>query len=84
MYLGLLIPACILSGLTGIVSFILYVRYRMQPRDEKDTAGRNAWLDRQEGKYQQIHLISLTLLVLFGVLILVILSHRYNQPQINY
>jgi hypothetical protein len=89
VYLDLLIPASILSALVTIVSFFLYVRYRMHPRrEEGDTDGnadqQNARLDRQEGKYRQIHFISLALFVLFGVLILIELSHRYNQPRISY
>jgi hypothetical protein len=93
MYQGLLISACIPSGLVSIVSFFLYVHYRMRPRKEegdgqeqekKGTDRQNAWLDRQEGKYRQLHFVSLALFVLFGVLILVELSHRYNQPRISY
>lgn len=83
MYLGLVITACILSGIVTIVSFFLYIRFRMHPRwDEGDP--RNARLERQEERYQQIHFISLALFVLLGVLILVNLSHRYNPPRINY
>jgi NhaP-type Na+/H+ or K+/H+ antiporter len=85
MYLDLVIPACVLSGFVSIVTFFLYVRYRMHPRGEEEgTDQENARLERQEGKYQQIHFISLALFVLFGVLILIELSHRYNQPRITY
>ena len=72
MYLDLLIPASILSALVTIVSFFLYVRYRMN------------YQEKQELQYRQLHFISLALFVLFGVLILVELSHRYNQPRISY
>lgn len=72
MYLDLLIPACILSGLVAVVSFFLYVHYRMNFRE------------KEEQRYRQIHFISLALFVLFGVLLLIELSHRYNQPQISY
>lgn len=72
MYLDLLIPACVFSGVVSIVSFFLYVHYRMN------------FQEKQEGKYQQMHFISLALFVIFGVLILIELSHRYNQPRISY
>ena len=72
MYLHLLIPACILSGVVAIISFVFYVRHRMHYREV------------QEERYKQIHFISLLLFVLFGVLILIELSHRYNQPRIYY
>ncbi|HET6254093.1 MAG TPA: hypothetical protein VFE32_08470 [Puia sp.] len=72
MYLDLLIPACILSGVVTIISFFLYVRHRMGFRE------------KEEQRYRQIHFISLALFVLFGVLILIELSHRYNQPRIYY
>jgi hypothetical protein len=85
VYLGLLIPACILCGVVTIVSFFLYIRYRMKPRSEEEDAGQdNARLERQEQRYRQTHFISLALFVLFGVLILIELSHRYNPPRINY
>jgi threonine/homoserine/homoserine lactone efflux protein len=72
VYLDLLIPACILSGLVAVVSFFLYVHYRMNFRE------------KEEQRYRQIHFISLALFVLFGVLLLIELSHRYNLPQISY
>ena len=92
MYIAVLIATSILCGVVSVVSFFLYVRYRMRPRaekekaneEEKDTGSDNCELDRLEQRYQQIHFISLALFVLFGVLILVYLSHRYNPPRINY
>lgn len=87
MYLGLLIPVCIICGVVSVVTFFLYIRYRMRPRaedGEEDAAPRNALLDRLEQRYQHIHFISLALFVLFGVLILVYLWHRYNPPLITY
>lgn len=68
-----MIAASIVCGVVSVVSFLLYVRYRMRPGAEL-----------QEQRYQQIHFISLALFVLFGVLILVDLSHRYNPPRITY
>jgi hypothetical protein len=57
----------------------------MKPRSEEDDAGqRNARLERREQRYQQTHFISLVLFVLFGVLILIEMSHRYNPPRIDY
>ena len=92
-----MIPACIVSGVVSVVSFFLYIRYRMRPRAEEDvvdltnpvgTIGGgdtgNAELERKEQRYQQIHFISLALFVLFGVLILVYLSHLYNPARITY
>jgi Ca2+/Na+ antiporter len=80
-----MISACIFSGIVSIVCFVLYVRYRMHPRREDgDGEQQNARLDHQEQRYHQVHFISLALFVLFGVLLLVELSHRYNQPQIRY
>ncbi|HUB60932.1 MAG TPA: hypothetical protein VL978_09530 [Puia sp.] len=72
MYLSLLTAACVLCAVVTIVSFILYVRYRMNFRE------------KEEQRFQQVHFISLALFVLFGVLILIELSHRYNQPRIFY
>ena len=72
MYLALLISGCISSGVVTIVSFFLYVRNRMKFRE------------KEEQRYRQVHFISLALFVLFGVLILIELSHRYNQPRITY
>jgi hypothetical protein len=40
--------------------------------------------EKEEQRYRQIHFISLALFVLFGVLLLIELSHRYNLPQISY
>jgi hypothetical protein len=72
MYLDLLIPACVVSGVVSVVSFFLYVHYRMNFRE------------KAEQRYRQIHFTSLALFVLFGVLLLIELSHRYNQPRIYY
>jgi len=59
-----MIIACIASALVTIVTFILYVRARLTGRE------------RLESRYQAIHFITLALFVLFGVLILVHLSHK--------
>jgi len=72
VYLNLLITGCVCSGIVSIASFFLYVRSRMQYREEK------------ERRFQQVHFSSLALFVVFGVLILIELSHRYNPPRIRY
>lgn len=72
MYLPLLIPACVLCGIVTVVSFFLYVRNRMYFRE------------KEEQRYRQVHFISLALFVLLGVLLLIELSHRYNQARIDY
>lgn len=60
------IVACIGNAIVTIIAFILYVKARL------------AELDKQEKKYQSLHFITLTLFVLFGVLILIHLSNRLN------
>ena len=83
-----MIIACVASALVTIVSFFLYVRARLTVRemppggDEKTHAQRLAVLDRREKRYQSIHFITLSLFVLFGVLILVHLSHKLNSGMI--
>jgi hypothetical protein len=72
VYLNLLITGCVLSGVVTVVSFFGYVRNRMQYREDK------------ERRFQQVHFSSLVLFVVFGVLILIELSHRYNPPRIRY
>jgi Na+/H+ antiporter NhaC len=77
---------CILSAITTIVSFLLYVRARMAERkDEYSGDGHlqhNGALDRKERSYQSIHFISLLIFVALGVFILVRLSDKLNGvPQ---
>jgi cytochrome bd-type quinol oxidase subunit 2 len=60
------IAACIGNAIVTIVAFLLYVKARL------------AGLDKQEKKYQSMHFITLSLFVLFGVLILIHLSNRLN------
>lgn len=60
------IVACIGNAIVTIVAFFLYVKARM------------AELDKKEKKYQSLHFITLSLFVLFGVLILIHLSNRLN------
>ena len=80
--------ACISSALVTIVSFFLYIKTRLTIRemppdgDENIHAERLAELDRRETRYQSIHFITLALFVLFGVLILVHLSHKLNSGTI--
>ena len=83
-----MIIACVANALVTIVSFFLYVRTRLTVRemppggDEKTHARRLAVLDQREKRYQSIHFITLSLFVLFGVLILVHLSHKLNSGTI--
>jgi hypothetical protein len=80
--------ACISSALVTIVSFFLYIKTRLTIRemppggDEKAHVERLTELDRRETRYQSIHFITLALFVLFGVLILVHLSHKLNSGTI--
>jgi cytochrome bd-type quinol oxidase subunit 2 len=60
------VVACIGNAIITIVTFFLYVKARL------------AELEKQEKKYQSLHFITLTLFVLFGVLILIHLSNRLN------
>lgn len=84
MYLTSIIIACISSALVTVVTFFLYVRTRLAIREmPPDTTieehdERLARLDRLERRYQAIHFITLALFLLFGVLILVHLSHEVN------
>ncbi len=85
MYLTLLIIACIASAIVTIVTFFLYIRTRLAVRERPHGASqekhseRLARLDRLEGLYQAIHFITLAVFILFGVLILVHLSHAAND-----
>jgi hypothetical protein len=77
---------CILSAITTILSFLLYVRARMAVRKDEhsgdDYRQHNAALDRKERAYQSIHFISLLIFVALGVFILVQLSGKLNGvPQ---
>ena len=73
---------CILSAITTIGSFILYIRTRMAARDEQPghTAEqhirRMTELDSREQRYQTIHFITLFIFVVLGVLILIQLSAK--------
>ena len=60
------IVACIGNAIVTIIAFFLYVKVRLSNKDE------------QEKKYQSLHFITLALFVLFGVLILIVLSNRLN------
>jgi cytochrome bd-type quinol oxidase subunit 2 len=60
------IVACIGNALVTIITFFLYVKNRL------------AYQEKKEKKYQSIHFITLSLFVLFGVLILIHLSNRLN------
>lgn len=71
----LYIIACIANGIVSIVFFFLYVKTRLADRTE---AANHALLDKKEKQYQSIHFITLSLFVLFGVLILIHLSNRLN------
>lgn len=73
---------CILSAVTTIGSFVLYIRARTAARDEypghtpEQHARRLAELDRREQRYQTLHFITLFVFFLLGVLILIQLSNR--------
>ena len=58
------------NALVTIIAFFQYVRFRMANRPDL------------EKKWQSIHFATLALFVLFGVLILVQLSHRLNTKVI--
>lgn len=79
-----MVAVCLVNGVITIISFLLYVKTRMADRsadprfDEAAQVRRLAELDRKESRYQTIHFITLFLFVLFGVLILIRLSHRLN------
>jgi small-conductance mechanosensitive channel len=78
------IIACIGNAIVTIVAFFLYVKARLADRTEarhSTEAGHAASLtelDKKEKKYQSLHFITLSLFVLFGVLILIHLSNRLN------
>ncbi len=78
------IVACIGNAIVTIVTFFLYVKARLADRTEvrhpteAGHAARLAELDKKEKKYQSIHFITLSLFVLFGVLILIHLSNQLN------
>jgi hypothetical protein len=69
------IVACIGNAIVTIIAFFLYVKARLTDRTE---TARRAQLDKQEKMYQSLHFITLSLFVLFGVLILIVLSNRLN------
>jgi hypothetical protein len=83
------VAACLLNATVSITTFVLYVRTRLADRsqperhfDEAEHLRRTASLDQKEHFYQSVHFITLALFVLFGVLILVQLSHRLNRPHL--
>ncbi len=84
----LYVIACIGNAIVTIVSFFLYIRTRLTAREiadgvsDEEHAQRLAGLDRRESRYQSLHFITLALFVLFGVLILIHLSHKLNTGTI--
>lgn len=84
MLLTIVIIGCIGSALATTLAFFLYVRARMTSREEDadsdpdQHARRIVDLDRKEQVYQSLHFITLFAFVTLGVIILVILSNRYN------
>jgi cytochrome bd-type quinol oxidase subunit 2 len=62
--------ACLVNGVITGIFFLLYIKARMA--DQSTEPGRD------EARYQSIHFITLFLFVLFGVLVLIQLSNRYN------
>lgn len=80
--------ACIGNAIVTIITFFLYIRTRLATREiaegatDEEHLQRLAGLDRLESRYQSLHFITLTLFVLFGVLILVQLSHKLNSGTI--
>lgn len=83
-----MIMACIATAVTTIATFFLYIRTRLASREPLPNATieahseRIARLDRLESRYQAVHFITLALFILFGVLILVHLSHKLNGGTI--
>jgi hypothetical protein len=78
-----LVTLCIGSALTTLISFILYLKARTAERDHPDEMGpghqhRHAKLDRKERLFKSIHLKSLFIFVVLGVLILIIISRRID------
>jgi hypothetical protein len=84
LLLTVVIIGCIGSALATILAFFLYVRARLANREEnpetnpEQHARRIAELDRKEEFYRSLHFITLLVFVTLGVIILVILSNRYN------
>ena len=82
MLLPILVILAVVSAIITIISFILFIRARLaersHPDDEVDVL-RDAGLDRKERVYQRIHFLSLFVFVVFGVLILIIISHRVKE-----
>src|SRR6185312_2913542 len=80
----LTVVACIINAIITLVSFVIHVRTqhaaRSEPssREDAEHTCRMARLDRKERFYQVLHFITLWLFILFGVLILIQLSHRFN------
>jgi hypothetical protein len=78
------IIACIGNAIVTIVAFFMYIKARLADRTEaRHTteaahAARLIELDKKEKKYQSLHFVTLSLFVLFGVLILIHLSNRLN------
>jgi hypothetical protein len=62
--------ACLVNGVITVIFFLLYIKARM--------ADPSADQGPEERRYQSIHFITLFLFVLFGVLVLIQLSNRYN------
>jgi cytochrome bd-type quinol oxidase subunit 2 len=65
----LTVAACAASGIVSVITFVLYVRARLDYREEAERI------------YQSIHFITLALFVLLGVLLLVQLSNRLNTGR---
>jgi predicted RND superfamily exporter protein len=81
LILTLTIILAVLSALTTIVAFLLYIKARMAERSDEPAQSSGLHqeeLDRLERRYQSIHFISLFIFVFLGVLILVQLSQRLN------
>jgi len=76
----LTVAACLVTGVLTVIFFLLYIKTRMADRSADRSADLSAdpRLDEKEHRYQSIHFITLFLFVLFGVLLLIQLSNRYN------
>lgn len=78
------IVALIGNAVVTIITFFLYVKARLADRTEARHSTKEghaacvAELDKKEKKYQSLHFITLSLFVLFGVLLLIHLSNRLN------
>ncbi len=87
MILNVTIILSILSALTTVVAFVLYIRARMAVRAESSESDGeqpddiNSRLDRKERLYRSIHFISLSIFVFLGVLILVQLSGKLQAAD---